>query len=80
MLYIFQLQTSKSQLFMVELGCALDMVLLWVSAIIYLELIVLSLGFGVPGAPKITKCPLNMQISLNVASIFLFMLFVVQFH
>ena len=32
------------------------------------------------GAPKTTICPLNMQISLIVASIFLSMLFMVQFR
>ena len=64
---------------MVVLGCALDMVFLWVSANIYLELMALSLGLGAPGAPKMTKCPLNMQISLIVATMFLSMLFMVQF-
>ena len=52
---------------MVVLGCVLDMVLLWVSAIIYIELMALSLGLG---APKITPCPLNVQRSLISASIF----------
>ena len=51
---------------MVVLGCALDMLLLWIS-IIYLELMALSLGLGAPGAPKTAICPLNMQISLIVA-------------
>ena len=46
------------------------MVLLWVSAIIYLKLMALSLGLGYKGAPKMTQCALNVQISLIVASIF----------
>ena len=37
---------------MVVLGCALDTVVLWVSAIIYLELMALSLGLGVPEGPQ----------------------------
>ena len=60
-------------------GCALDMMLLWVSTIIHLELIAVSLSLGAPGAPKTTICPLNMQISFIVASIFLSMLFLVYF-
>ena len=55
---------------MVLLGCALDLMLLWVFAIISLELIALSLGWGFKGAPKMTQCTLNVQISLIVASIF----------
>ena len=55
---------------MVVLGCALDMVLLWVSVIEYLEDMVLSLGLGAPGDFKMTPCPLNARISLIVASIF----------
>ena len=62
---------------MVVLGCALDMMLLRVSAIIYLELMTLSLDLGAPGAPKTTIYPLNMQISLIVASIFLSVLLMV---
>ena len=54
---------------MVLLGCALDMMLLWVSAIISLKPIALSLGLGAPRAPKMTPCPLNVRISLIVASI-----------
>ena len=65
---------------MVLLGCALYMMLLWVSAIIYLEFMALSLGLGAPGAPKTTICPLNTQISLIVASIFLSMQFIVRFY
>ena len=53
------------------------MVLPWVSAIIYVELIALSLGEGAPGALKTTIYPLNMQISLIVASMFLVVLFMV---
>ena len=57
---------------MVQLGCALDMMLLWVSAILSLELMALSLGLGSRGAPKMTQCTLNVEISLIVASIFYF--------
>ena len=57
---------------MVQLGCALDMMLLWVSAILSLELMALSLGLGSTGAPKMTQCTLNVQISLIIASIFYF--------
>ena len=46
--------------------------LLWASAIISLELIALSLGLGSTGAPKMTQCTLNVQISLIIASIFYF--------
>ena len=48
-----------SQLFIV-LGCALNMMLLWVYAIIYQELMALSLGLGAPEAPKTNICPPNM--------------------
>ena len=65
---------------MVLLGCALDMMALRVYATTYLELMAPSLDLGAPGAPKTTICPLNMQISLIVASIFLSMLFMVQFR
>ena len=54
---------------MVELSCALDMKLLWVSAIISLGLTTLSLGLGAPGAPKITICPPNERITLVVTLI-----------
>ena len=30
----------------------------------------LSLGLGAPGAPKMTRCPLNVGITLIVALIF----------
>ena len=43
--------------------------LLCVSDMISLELMALSLGLGAPGAPKMTPCPLNVRISLIVASI-----------
>ena len=46
------------------------MMLLCVFAIITLELMAISLGLGASGAPKMTPCPLNVQISLIVASIF----------
>ena len=55
---------------MVFFGCAFDMMLMWVSAIITLELMTLSIGLGGPVAPKTTPCPLNVQISLIVDSIF----------
>ena len=64
---------------MVLLGFALDIAPLRVYATTYLELMAPSLDLGAPGAPKTTICPLNMQISLIVASIFLSMLFMVQF-
>ena len=41
-----------------------------VFAIIALELMAISLGLGASGAPEMTPCPLNVQISLIVASIF----------
>ena len=63
---------------MVLLICVLDMMLLWVSAISYPELI--ALGIETPCAPKTNICPLNMQISLIVTSISLSMLFMVQFR
>ena len=53
--------------------------LLWVSAVKYLELINLTLGFGAPEDLRMSICPLNMQISLIVASIFLSTLSIVQF-
>ena len=57
-------------LFMIQFCCALNMMLLCVSAIIALELMVLTLGLGASGAPKMTTYPLNVQMSLIVASIF----------
>ena len=57
-------------LFMVQFRCALNMMLLFVFAIIALELMAISLDLGAPGARKMTPCPLNVQISLIVASIF----------
>ena len=41
-------------------------------AILSLELMVVSLGLGSTGAPKLTQYTLNVQISLIVASIFYF--------
>ena len=64
---------------MVLSGCAFDMMLQWFSAIIFLELMALSPGFGAPGASKMTISTLNMQMFLIVALIFLFMLFLVHF-
>jgi hypothetical protein len=52
------------------MSCALDMMLLLVSAIKYLKFMALSLGLGVLGTPKMSLCPLNVRISLIVASIF----------
>ena len=57
-------------LFMVQFRCALNMMLLCVFAIIALELMAISLGLGASGAPEMTPCPLNVQISPIVASIF----------
>ena len=54
---------------MVILGSALDMMLLWVSAIIFLELLALSVGLGALGTPKMSPCSLNVGISLIVARI-----------
>ena len=42
---------------MVQLDCALNMMLLCVSDMISLELLALSLGLGAPGAPKMTPIP-----------------------
>ena len=58
-----------SMLFRDQFCCALNMMLLCVSAIIALELMALSLGLGAL-APKITPCHLNVLISLIVASLF----------
>ena len=55
---------------MVLLSCALDMILLWVSAIISLGLMTPSLGLGAPGAPKIIICPQNVRITLILTLIF----------
>ena len=52
---------------MVQFRCALNMMLLYISAIISLEFMALSLGLR---APRMTPCPLNVRISLIVASIF----------
>ena len=46
------------------------MTLLCVFATIALELMAISLGLGASGAPEMTQCTLNVQISLIVASIF----------
>ena len=55
---------------MVLLSCALGMMLLWVSAIISLELVTLSVVKGAIGAPKMTLYTLNVHIFLIVVSIF----------
>ena len=47
---------------MVQLDCALNMMLLCVSDMMSLELMALSLGLGAPGAPKMTPYPLNVQM------------------
>ena len=57
-----------SQLFTVLLGCALNMML---STILALELMTLLLGLGAPGPLKMTPCPLNVQISLILASLWI---------
>ena len=54
--------------------------LLWVSAIIKSRAHGPIIRFRGPGTPKITVCPLNMQILLIIASIFVSMLFMVQFR
>ena len=65
-------------IFMVQFRCALNMMLLYVSAITALDLMTLSLGLGAPGAPKMTPCPLNGQISLIIVPSFISQLFMVQ--
>ena len=55
---------------MVQLGCALDTILLCVSAIISLELMAQLLGLGANRAHKTIPCSLHVQIFLIVASIF----------
>ena len=55
---------------MVQLGCAMDMMLLWVSSIISLELMAFLLSLGSTGAPKMILRTLDVQISLIVAPIF----------
>ena len=52
-----------SMLFMVQFRCVLNMTLLCVFATIALELMAISLGLGASGAPEMTPCPLNVQIS-----------------
>ena len=52
---------------MVQLSCALDMILLGVSPIISLGLTTLSLGLGALGAPKITP---KVRITSVVTLIF----------
>ena len=64
---------------MVQLGCALDTILLCVSAIISLELMAQLLGLGANGALKTIPCPLHVQIFLIVASIFYISAFYVLF-
>ena len=55
---------------MVQLGCAMDMMLLWVSSIISLELMAFLLSLGSTGAPKMILRTLDVEISLIVAPIF----------
>ena len=55
---------------MVQLGCALDSILLCVSAIISLELMARLLALEANGAHKTIPCPLHVQIFLIVASFF----------
>ena len=52
---------------MVQLGCALDTILLCLSAVISLELMAKFRG---PWGHKMILCPLDVQIFLIVASIF----------
>ena len=55
---------------MVPLSCALDMMLLWISATISLGLMALSLSLGAPGAPKIPLSPPNVWISSILTLVF----------
>ena len=52
------------------IGCAMDMMLLWVSSIISLELMAFLLSLGSTGAPKMILRTLDVEISLIVAPIF----------
>ena len=55
---------------MVQLSCALDMILLWVSAIISLGFTTPSLDLGVPRAPEITISPPKLGITSVLNLIF----------
>ena len=55
---------------MVQFGCALDMITLWVFAIISLELMTLSINLGGPKAPKTTSSPIYVGICLILISTF----------
>ena len=55
---------------MVLCSCAMEMIPLWVSAIISLGLMTLSLGLGAPGALKITICPPNVRLTSILTLIF----------
>ena len=55
---------------MVLLSCALDMMLLWVSTIISLELMVLSFGLRVPLEPFNDPVTLKVDSILDLAIIF----------
>ena len=55
---------------MVQLGCALDTILLCVFAIISLEVMARLLALEANGDYKTIPCPLHVQIFLIVASIF----------
>ena len=69
-IYLIVASIFQSMLFMVQFRCALNMTLLCVFATIALELMAISLGLQASGAPEMTSCPLNVQISPIVASIF----------
>ena len=57
----FQVYSSMFELFIVLLGCAMDMMFLWVSAMVCLGLMALLLGLGAPEVP-FNPCPTNIQI------------------
>ena len=62
---------------MVQLGCALDTILLCVSAIISLEPMARLLGLGAHKTYKTILCPPDVQIFLIVDSIFYISMFMV---
>ena len=59
-----------SQLFMVQLSSTFEIIIIWVSAIISLGLMTLSLGLRALEASKITICPTNVQITSILTLIF----------
>ena len=59
-----------SQLFMVQLSSTFEIIIIWISAIISLGLMTLSLGLRALEASKITICPTNVQITSILTLIF----------